>query len=499
MPRHGTETKDKLSDLHASVAASPTQSAAFLALLAGVALTSPAMAAVSAAAGLAFLARRPRPAFPPLGSEPLPGMRPRTYQPWESYVFGRHAETGEPLRATSDVVRMHCLVTGAPAGSRSLALTGMEEAPVEMGSGVLHVDGRGDTGPADRLAALARKHGREDDFLLLDLRPRGEAGPTNTWAPFAQGSSDNLTQLVVGLLDETGTGDGAMWKGRATAWLCGLLRAMTWRRGNGFALTPSSLLARLGLDAMVALAAKQGEWEGVSDEAATAARNYLASLPGYVEERGDQQSKVTRQQHAWLEAWLRETLEPLATDYAHVFDHGVGDVDMHDLVLQRRILAVTLPAPGKGPKVLGRLVVAGLKGMMGAALGTRIESSWNEVIEHRMTHNPHPNLCVLDDVGDYAVEGLALMAAQARSLGFGMVYGADDVASLRHRSEREGASIVANTNRRIVLAEGPDAEGRLLGTLSYKAEEIPFEAHRPSYGRNAMAATPAALARSLAE
>ncbi len=112
---------------------------------------------------------------------------------------------------------------------------------------------------------------------------------------------------------------------------------------------------------------------------------------------------------------------------------------MQDVVLKRRILVVMLPALEKsGDELanLGKIVVATLKGMMGGALGNKIEGSWSEIVDNRVTNSPSPFLCVLDEVGYYTVEGLALMAAQARSLGFSMIYASQDIPARRSASTK---------------------------------------------------------------
>src|SRR3546814_6152089 len=100
---------------------------------------------------------------------------------------------------------------------------------MSWGSGFLFCDGKGDVQLFAKIYAMARRFGREDDLLVLnfmtgnqDLGAGNGKVRSNTLNPFATGSSDNLTQMVVGLLDDAG-GDGAMWKGRATAMFTGVI------------------------------------------------------------------------------------------------------------------------------------------------------------------------------------------------------------------------------------------------------------------------------------
>ena len=118
-------------------------------------------------------------------------------------------------------------------------LIGFAANAVTWGSGFLYCDGKGDVALFSKMFALARRFGREDDILVLnfmtgnqDLGASGGKIMSNTLNPFSSGSSDSLTQMVVSLMDDSG-GEGGMWKGRATAMLTGVMRALTWLRDEG--------------------------------------------------------------------------------------------------------------------------------------------------------------------------------------------------------------------------------------------------------------------------
>ena len=191
----------------------------------------------------------------------------------------------------------------------------------------------------------------------------------------------------------------------------------------------------------------------------------LTSLPGYQADKGYKQSQTTLDQHGYLEMQFTKILGSLADVYGHVFLTPHGHVDMHDVVLNRRILIIMLPALEKsGDEIanLGKIVVATLKGMMGSTLGSKLEGTWDEVVENRPTNSPSPFLVILDEVGYYTVEGMALMAAQARSLGFSMIYASQDIPAMKRLNEKEAASIIANTNTKIFMrSEEAEVTGKL--------------------------------------
>ena len=143
------------------------------------------------------------------------------------------------------------------------------------------------------------------------------------------------------------------------------------------------------------------------------------------------------------------SLQSLGDDYGYIFDTQAADVDMNDVVLNRRILIVLIPALEKsGDEIanLGKIVAATMKGMMGSALGSTVEGSSETVIENKPTHSSTPFMTVFDEVGYYTAEGMAVMAAQARSLGFCLVFSGQDLPAMKKRVREEANSITANCN-----------------------------------------------------
>lgn len=395
------------------------------------------------------------------------------------FYLGNEIKTGKEVWLTNDDCRQHFLVIGTTGAGKTETLLGFAANSLLWGSGLLFCDGKGDVSVFAKLYALTRRFGREDDLLVLnfmtgnaDLGASGGKIKSNTLNPFSTGSSDSLTQMVVSLMDEAG-GDGALWKGRATAMLTGVMRALCWLRDNGIVdLNVGEIRNFMNLDRVIDLA-DASKYPEMPPEIRGSVKAYLKSLPGFNEEAGYKQGTTTRDQHGYLEMQFTKILGSLADVYGHIFKTEYGEVDMTDVVLNRRILFVMLPALEKsGDELanLGKIVVANLKGMMGSALGSNIEGTWYDVVENRQTTSTSPFMAILDEVGYYAVDGLALMAAQARSLGFSMVYASQDIPAMERRNEKEAASIIANTNTKLFMrTEEVEKSGKLAVEAAGKA------------------------------
>jgi len=351
-------------------------------------------------------------------------------------------------------------VEGSCGSGKTEFLLGLTEQAIAAGSGALYVDGKGDLSVFAKVFHMARCHGRLDDLLVVNLiggRPTtkdpSSYPQSNTLNPFATASWDILVQIVVSLMDEVG-GDGAMWKGRAVAMFTGLLQALVWLRDQeGLKLDVGVVRDHLGLKAIIGLASGASA-PGLPEHIRLSVSNYLTSLPGYNPERGERQPQVVLEQHGYLEMQFTKILGPFTDIYDHVFAAGLAEVDMRDAYLNRRIVVVLLPSLEKfGDEVsdLGKLVVASLKAVMSAALGYPVTGAFRGVVDRRRPESDAPFLCVLDEVGRYMVEGIGLLAAQARALGFSMVYGVEDLVALRRYNEKEAHSLIANTNTKVLL------------------------------------------------
>ena len=151
---------------------------------------------------------------------------------------------------------------------------------------------------------------------------------------------------------------------------------------------------------------------------------------------------------------LTRVFGSLADTYGHIIRTNLAEVDLKDVVLNRRILVVLLPALEKSPEELanlGKIIIASLKAMMAAGLGDSVEGDYRDVILRKPTNAPSPYVCIMDEYGYYAVKGFAVVAAQARSLGFCAVFAGQDLPAFQKASKEEAASIGANCNIKICM------------------------------------------------
>ncbi len=375
-----------------------------------------------------------------------------------------HPDMGREIWLTNTDARTHILFIGTTGSGKTEGLKAIVTNALTWGSGFVYVDGKADTDLWASLFALARRFGRDDDLLVLNyMTANSDNGAvSNTMNPFSNGSASYLTNMVTNLMPDAG-GDNAMWKERAVALLGALMPALTWKRDKGGLLLDVGVLREyIELPAIIRLSRDAT----LPERVIKALQGYLNTLPGYIDAAFDDEGnerppapdqpmydlQVARQQHGYLSMQFTRSLQSLGDEYGYIFKAQLADVDVLDTVLNRRILVGLIPSlekSGDEAANLGKIVAASLKGMMGATLGNTVEGSWENAIGSKQTRSSSSFMTVFDEVGYYTAQGMAVMAAQARSLGFSLIFAAQDLPSMEKRVKQEAQSILANCNLKI--------------------------------------------------
>lgn len=387
--------------------------------------------------------------------------------------FGNDRMSREELWFSNSDMRTHVLIFGSTGSGKTEALISLAYNALVQASGFIYVDGKGDNSLFAKVFSMVRKMGRDDDILTINFMTgaRDVIGPqanrlSNTMNPFANGSSSMLSQLVVSLMDSGGAdASGDMWKGRAINFVESLMKILTVMRDKGhILLDANSIRDYFILDKLESIVVDKkfpigttGVMVPVDDlpsQVLDPIRNYVVNLPGYNPAKKGAQAGEVLEQHGFITMQLTRVFGSLADTYGHILRTNLAEVDLKDVVLNRRILVVLLPALEKSPEELsnlGKIIIASLKAMMASGLGDAVEGDYRDVILRKPTNSPAPYLCIMDEYGYYAVKGFAVVAAQARSLGFSAIFAGQDLPAFQKASKEEAASIGANCNIKICM------------------------------------------------
>lgn len=373
-------------------------------------------------------------------------------------------DCGQEIWFTNNDARTHILYLGTTGSGKTEGLKALVTNSLSWGSGYVYVDGKADTDLWSSLYGVARRFGRDDDLLIINYMTGNsdDGSLSNTMNPFSTGSSSYLANMVTGFMPEAG-GDNAMWKERAVALMFGLMPALTYKRDHqGLLLDIGVVRDNIELQPIIKLSRDPTLPERITH----GLQGYLRTLPGYVDAAFDDEGnekppapdqpmydlQIARQQHGYLSMQFTRSLQMLADEYHYIFKAQLADVEVLDVVINRRLLVTLIPAlekSGDEAANLGKIVANTLKGMMGATLGNQVEGAWEVAIGSKQTRSTSSFMTVFDEVGYYTAKGMAVMAAQARSLGFSLVFAAQDIPSMEKTIKQEARSITGNCNIKI--------------------------------------------------
>lgn len=393
---------------------------------------------------------------------------PGTNKPRRSrgiFLLGNRKEDNAEVWSANEDMRTHVFEIGTTGAGKTEGLIGLVYNALVMSSGAAYLDGKADVKLWGQWFSMCRQMGREDDISVInymtgnaDTTKRRADKLSNSTNPLSTGNAESNTQLLVDLMDASPAG-GDMWKGRAISWLSSLMPPLHELRDSG-ALSLHVGVVRASAPPLAYF--KLMEHPGISERSREGMKAFLSTVPGFnPAKKPDQQSSSFNDQYGYQSMQFTRILGSLADTYGHIYATPAGEVVYKDIVLNRRLLLVMLPALEKSRAELanlGKINVAAMKSMMGTELGGKLEGSKRDLLDARSTNAPMPFLAIFDEFGYFMPDGTALMWAQARGLGFCLVAAGQDLQAFFRTSREETMSIWSNSGVKIVgKLEDPDA------------------------------------------
>ena len=398
--------------------------------------------------------------------------------------LGRDYVTGQQLWLSNEDGRQHVAVPGTTGAGKTSALLSLCANALSWGSGFIFVDGKADNRLYADVLALARTYGREDDVLALNFLVASGNKDSATFNPFAWGNADVIREILVSQIEANPNGGDKggnhVFMARAIALLGALTPALVWMRDtHGVPIDIEGIRFATELESIASLAINRvfrrrdtATGEAIEMVVSDIPEALLYPLRSYLGETGGfdktlahnkQKSDEPAKQHSFVVMHFSATFTQLAVSLGHIFRCEVGDIDMRDVVLNRRILVVNLPTlenSGETTASLGRLVVASLRNMMAQTLGADLEGDYAEIVQNKPHLAPTPYPVVFDEVGYYVVPGMDKMLAMGRGLGFMFYLGFQEVAGLRARIGDTMYSLLGNANLQILMRLQEGSETR---------------------------------------
>lgn len=371
-------------------------------------------------------------------------------------LFGREIWLTLP-----DTLR-HMTLFGTTGAGKTDTFYGFGVNALSNGRGYSMSDGKADNKLAFATYSLARRFGREEDVLFINLLTgsvdrfeemvKGEKSlpQSNSVNLFGIASPTLIIQLMESMLPQAG-GDGAQWQDAAKAMMTALINALCYKRARGeLQLSQRIIQKSMPLPEMAALylEAKKNSWDIAGYEAL---ESYLANLPGFqlaLASQPELWESQTYQQHGYLSRQFLKTLSLFNETYGHVFPEDSGDIIMTDVLHNDRILVVLIPSTELSRSeaaTLGKLYITMQRMTISRDLGYQLEGKQEDVMLAHNVGYTFPYMLQYDELGQYFADGIDTLAAQMRGLGYMGVFSSQDHPSLARGANGQEKSLMANT------------------------------------------------------
>ncbi|MFC7694822.1 type IV secretion system DNA-binding domain-containing protein [Paeniroseomonas aquatica] len=467
-------------------------SAVVLALMGGFAVAEPATVTAIAPLSLLYAGTvLSRPVVLPFRLPKSAGIKDRNFpapggrKPQTAagiFYLGYDAETGEECWVTNPDLRQHISVPGITGAGKTETLLGFCFNCMSVGSGLVYVDGKADTDLYARIYALARLLNQERNIRALNFIVASGDRDSSTFNPFGAASPDAMREMLMAQIEsnpEKGGGENHIFMQRAGA-LGALTPIFDWVRTN-FRIVPDIELMRFSilLENIASIAVDRmfprlnvdtNEVEMVDISAMP--ERLIAPLVSFLKSTGGydmtlpwnkQRSEEPTRQHGFVAMHFDACFTQLAGSLGHIFRAGIPDIDMRDIVLNRRILLVNLPAlenSGETTTSLGKLTIAVLRSMMAQSLGGQLEGDYEEIIANKPATADTPFGVVLDELAAFVSTSTTTLLQQGRGQGYSFVLGWHDVAGLRARIGDAAYTLLNNAPLQLLMRQHEGGENR---------------------------------------
>lgn len=395
------------------------------------------------------------------------------FKPEGVQYWGVSKENNLQVWASISDLKTHIAILGGTGSGKTELLYSMIINQLLQDSGFIFADAKGDISSQDRTLEYLRRFDRFEDLLTISFaagnRDLSAAQPnriTNTFNIMSSSSDSMLIEIISGMVSSSETG-ADMWEGRCLAYVAAVTRPLVYIRNKGLIdLSASTYMEYMELAVVedFVFGDHPEEAKGI-EKTLDALKNFLISLPGYSPAKKGRQDQKTNEQFGYIAMQLTRVFNDLGYNYGHIFNASVGEIDISDVVLNRRCLTILLPSLERSSStltMLGKLIMGSIKQMMAGSLGADVEGPQRLIVEARPSKAVNVFRVILDEVGYIMVPGMSITTAQARSLNIAMTFAAQTFSDLKRGNAHEAEAIWDNTSLKLI--------GRLMGGEEHSSE-----------------------------
>lgn len=388
--------------------------------------------------------------------------------------------------ATSDILT-HMLVLGGTGAGKTETLVSMAYNALALGSGYAYVDPKASPKLFAQNWIMTRSLGRDDDLRVLNFAVGDEkldASPrwrSNSMQPFALGKSEKLKEIPLSLMagaGSQGSSGNEIFSSNGKTLMTALVMALTDLRDAGvIPFSVNDLRNFINPDRFIELVTNNDYRKHLSPATIEAMESFLTSMGWDRNEKDKSKWGDFSRQYSYAQNYFLEPLSTMADTYRHIFNVRVGEINMVDVILQRRAFITLLPSLEKSKKEaksLGQITLAQIRIATAVGLGGGdIMGSYEQVVTQSSTKAEFAFQIIIDEFAAISVDGFAEVFTQGRGLFISATAASQDWAGFKKANEAEAQQILANAKFKFIMTgDDPNDTKKLILDLAGEAEEI---------------------------
>jgi hypothetical protein len=244
-------------------------------------------------------------------------------------------------------------------------------------------------------------------------------------------------------------GDNAVFGQNAMMAASALMLGLVEKRNNGdLELSITTIRTWFTSKKMIELACDPT----LKPDTAESVKSFLRRM-GWVEGKEfDKQPRSFGEQFQYAAGYFGMALNMLSDTYGHIYRHGSSEVDMFDVIKNRRILLNMLPSLEKSPaelKQIGKVTLSSIRNATAVGLGGGVEGRIDDVTNSLPLASPVPFGVLTDEYAAIPTPGFAEIMTQGRGIGISSITGTQDLDGMYGETpgDKKGAmQIIENTN-----------------------------------------------------
>ena len=390
--------------------------------------------------------------------------------------IGNERKTNKELWLSIEDILNHIMIFGATGAGKSELMLSFAFIYIATGSGVFYIDPKASIKMNAQFQVMARMCGRDDDFRLMNFmtagmptrhkRPdRWPTRRTNSTNQLSFLPKDGCVQLIASLMPKS-DGPNAIFSQNAMTLLTGLMYALVYLRDKGeIELSMGTVRAYLSRDRAVDLSQRTD----IPEQHIMGLRTFLDSMgykPGIPM---DKQPRQFGEQYSYAANYFNQAFTSLIDTYREIFETTAGDIDMIDVIVNRRIVLALLPSLEKSPQeceTLGKINLSAVRHAISIGLGDRPEGTVDSSVLSLPMTADFPFASITDEYAAISVPGYAEVATQGRGIGIAAIVGTQDIYGIRETDPKGCGQLVANTRLKAFGRVSDKDTMELLDTLA---------------------------------